>query len=481
MKMIRLLFVVLATKLIALPVASFAAVGSPSPKSPQFRAGAAASNVTPPLGVSLNGGFHDRHATHVHDELHARCLVLDDSQIRLALVVVDNCVLQRAVIDDAKQQIHAATGLPLENLLISATHAHSCPTVTPVGQSEPDPAYNEWLATRIADGVRRAINNLAPARIGWGHGEVPGQVFNRRWKLKPGTMPVNPFGNTNDLVKMNPGMGSPNLVEPAGPTDPQVWFISVQSPEGRPVALLANYSLHYVGGVPGTTISADYFGAFADRIQELLGADRTDPPFVGLMSNGTSGDINNVDFRGGQPKQPPYGQMRLVANEVAQEVARVLKTISYHDTVSLGSAQKEIQLGVRHASAAELEKAREVMNRSRSFPRMDTMEEVYAREAVLLSEYPPQMPAVLQVLKIGDLRICAIPAEVFVEIGLELKARRPNLFAISLANGYNGYLPTPEQHALGGYETWRARSAYLEVNASRKIVATLAELLAQLK
>ncbi|MBI3191156.1 MAG: neutral/alkaline non-lysosomal ceramidase N-terminal domain-containing protein, partial [Pedosphaera parvula] len=287
MKITCLFRVVASVVLVAVPVLANAAQGPAKAKTPQFRAGAATSNVTPALGCSLNGGFHDRKATHVHDELHARCLVLDDGQTRLAMVVVDNCVVQRAVIDEAKRQIHEATGLPLERMMISATHAHSCPTVTPVGQSEPDAAYNKWLAVRISDGVRRAINNLAPARVGWGRGEVPGQVFNRRWKMKPGTMPKNPFGNTNDLVKMNPGVGNPNLVEPAGPTDPQVWFLSVQSPEGRPIALLANYSLHYVGGVPGTTISADYCGAFADRIQELLGADRLDPPFVGIMSNGT--------------------------------------------------------------------------------------------------------------------------------------------------------------------------------------------------
>jgi hypothetical protein len=279
---------------------------------------------------------------------------------------------------------------------------------------------------------------------------------------------------------MNPGVGNPNLLEPAGPTDPQVWFLSVQSPEGRPIALLANYSLHYVGGVPGTTLSADYYGAFADRIQQLLGADRLDPPFVGIMSNGTSGDINNINFRGGQPAQPPYGQMRFVANEAAQEVMRALKDVQYHDHVSLGSAQQEILLGVRKADAAELEKAREVMRSSKHFPVMDTLEQVYAREAVLLDEFPAEVPALLQVLKIGDLRVCAIPAEAFVEIGLELKTKRPNLFTISLANGYNGYLPTPEQHQVGGYETWRARSAYLEVNASRKIVATLTELLGRL-
>ena len=69
----------------------------------------------------------------------------------------------------------------------------------------------------------------------------------------------------------------------------------------------------------------------------------------------------------------------------------------------------------------------------------------------------------------------------FAEIGLEIKKTSPlkDTFTIELANGYNGYLPTPAQHALGGYETWRARSSYLEVEASTKITAAVNHLLAE--
>ncbi len=91
----------------------------------------------------------------------------------------------------------------------------------------------------------------------------------------------------------------------------------------------------------------------------------------------------------------------------------------------------------------------------------------------------PLNELLLQAIEIGDLTIVAAPCEVFVEIGLELKRKSPiqPTFTVSLANGYNGYLPTPEQHELGGYETWRARSSYLETGASRKIVAAVLELL----
>jgi hypothetical protein len=81
------------------------------------------------------------------------------------------------------------------------------------------------------------------------------------------------------------------------------------------------------------------------------------------------------------------------------------------------------------------------------------------------------------------LGIVAIPCEVFTEIGLEIKRRSPlkPTFTIELANGYNGYLPTPQQHELAGYETWRARSSYLEVEASPRIVETVLKLLEEVK
>lgn len=445
-----------------------------------FRAGAATSNITPKLGTSINGNMRDVRAEQVHDELHARCLVLDDGKNRLAFAVTDSCMLPREVTDAARRYVREETGLPEDHILISATHAHSCGTSAAVFQSDPDPEYPRFVARRIADGIRRAAGNLAPARIGWGSGSVPDEVFNRRWKMKPGTPMPNPFGGT-DQVKMNPGVGNPNLLEPAGPTDPQVSVLSVTSPEGRPIALLANYSLHYVGGTGPGHISADYYGAFADRVQQLLAADRQDPPFVGIMSNGTSGNINNINFRGPTASYKPYEKMRLVADKVAAEAVRVQKSIRYQEWVPLSVAQTELKLGVRKPDAAELSRAKGILATAKR--PLTTMDEIYAGETVQMSEYPAQVPVLLQAMKIGDLAVTAIPCEVFVEIGLELKQKSPiqPTFTVSLANGYNGYLPTPEHHALGGYETWRAKSSYLEVQASRKITDGLLELLTKLK
>src|SRR5207253_2413771 len=100
----------------------------------------------------------------------------------------------RTVLDAAKRIVQEKSGLPTSQILIAATHTHTAPAATGTFQSEPDPRYTEFLTERIADGVLRALHNLAPARIAWGSGRAPEEVFNRRWRMKPGKVPPNPFG-----------------------------------------------------------------------------------------------------------------------------------------------------------------------------------------------------------------------------------------------------------------------------------------------
>ncbi|GMU20194.1 MAG: hypothetical protein AMXMBFR13_02930 [Phycisphaerae bacterium] len=445
--------------------------------------GAATSNITPALGVSISGHMADRKATHIHDELHARCLVFDNSRTRVAIVVCDSCMIPGDIFDEAKALAQEETGILAEHMLMAATHTHSAATSTACFQSEPDAEYRRFLVRRIADGIRRAVNNLAPARIGWGSGSKPEHVFNRRWRMKPGTIPPNPFGK-QDQVKMNPPQGSPDLLEPAGPTDPELPVISVQSRDGRPITLLANYALHYVGGNGAGDISADYFGMFADRVQQLLNADRLDPPFVGIMTNGASGNINNINFRQRGPARKPYEQMRLVAHDVAAEAVRVVKDITYTDQVVLAARQERIRLGVRRPTDDEAMRAQMILAAATAANKpLTSLEQVYANETEQLADYPEEVELILQTLRIGDIALVAIPCEIFVEIGLELKEKSPfkPTIVVNLANGYNGYLPTAEHHALGGYETWRARSSYLETGAAAVIVERMVSLLNQMK
>jgi hypothetical protein len=445
---------------------------------PALRAGAFAQDVTPTsFPISVNGNLADKKATSAHDPLHARCLVLDDGKTKVALVVVDSCMLPRELIDAAKAKAAQKTGIPAANILISATHTHTAPTSTGIFQSDPDEGYVKFLTGKIAEGIDKAHARLVPAKAGWGSALEPNQVFNRRWKTKPGTANKDPSGGTTDRVKTNPGYQNPALLEQAGGTDPEVSVLALRAPDDKPLALFANYSLHYVGDLPA--LSADYYGVFGDRIGALLGA--TDKGFVGILSNGASGDVNNVNFAGPAPPKRGVGERcRLVAEAVGAAAKKAADGATYRGDITLAVAEKELELRVRKPTAEEVTRAEAILEKA-SGRELKGVEEVYARETVLIAKYPDTVRLKVQAIRVGDLGIVGIPCEVFTEIGLEIKKRSPlkRTFTVSLANGYNGYLPTPAQHALGGYETWRARSSYLDVKASEPIAAAALELLAQ--
>jgi hypothetical protein len=453
------------------------AISSAELKAGDLKAGAYAQDVTPEkFPVSVNGGFNDRKATSANDPLHARCLVLDDGTTKLAIVVVDSCMIPREIIDAAKALAEKKTGIPAAHILISATHAHTAPTLAGVFQSEPEQEYVKFLTQKIAEGIEKAHKARVPAKSAWGVAEEPNQVFNRRWKMRPGAKNLDPFGGDTDKVKMNPPRMSPDLVEPAGPTDPRVTVLSVRTADDKPLALFANYSLHYVGDLP--PLSADYFGVFADSVAAKLKAGKE---FVGILSNGTSGDINNIDFRAEAPKIKPGERSRLVADAVATAATKALDKADHGGRALLRCRTKEIELGVRKPTAAEIKRAEDILEKAKG-RELKGADEVYARETVLIAKYPDTVKVPLQVMVVDGLSIVAIPCEVFVEIGLSVKKTSAwkTTCVVSLANGYFGYLPTPEQHALGGYETWRARSSFLEVSASTKIEKAIGELMKDL-
>ena len=212
---------------------------------------------------------------------------------------------------------------------------------------------------------------------------------------------------------------------------------------------------------------------------QLIGATKTGSQFVGIMSNGTSGNINNVNYGlKTRLRRERFEQIRIVAASVASAAHQAYPKVKYHDWVSLAMRETQVNLGVRRPSKADVEQARKVLAEAGQGP-YKTRPQIYARETVLLSEYPATVKAKLQAIRIGRLGIVSSPCETFVETGRAIKRQSPlkPTFTIELANGYNGYLPTPRHHKLGGYETWRARSSYLAADAEPKIRATLLKLL----
>lgn len=445
---------------------------------PRFEAGSALVDITPKeWPIHLRGSFYPKLATEAHDPLMVRALVMR-SDTTVAIAIVDSCMVHRPELDQAKKLASTETGIPVERMLVASTHTHSAPFANASNGTAQEIAYQKLLIQGIADAIVEAHSNLETATAGYSTSQVDDEVFNRRWFLKEGTMPENPFGERTDLAKMNPGRG-PNLLHPAGPIDPDVAVLSVRDTNGKPISLLANYPLHYVGNTGGM-ISADYFGEFGRLISVRL-RQKPESKFVGMLSNGTSGDINNINFRNPRPPREPFEQIRVVANKVA-DAAYYAERNANQAAHAVEMLEREVTLKIRIPSQEDIDRSREYIRRAeedeKSVPRLA---HIYAKRVLGQLELGEETQVLLQAIRVGDLAICAIPFEVLVEIGLELKARSPfgNTIVIELANGGFGYLPSQLQHSFGGYETWLATNK-VEKDSAEIIVQHLLEMMNEL-
>ncbi|MBB5036984.1 neutral/alkaline non-lysosomal ceramidase N-terminal domain-containing protein [Prosthecobacter dejongeii] len=446
-----------------------------------LQAGAAAVDITPQqFPMNMPGGFSANMAEKAHDPFHARAVVLADGITQVALVVVDNLGAGPDVLDEVKTIASTKTGIPVDKMLICSTHTHSGPSLNI--RSEPAAAYYQKFVQGTADAIIQAHAALQPAAAGAAAHPLADEVFNRRWYVKDGKMPLNPFGRL-DKVKTNPGTSPDVLARPAGPTDPDITVLSIQDSKRKALALFANYSLHYVGGAPQGQMSADYFGEFARLMPSRL---RTGEGFVAMMSNGTSGDINNIPFGVTRPPREPFEQIRIVAQKAADAAWLAHQKIGKHRSdIRLGMLQKEVTLKYRRPTPQQVAEAQAVLavKDKDAIAQLPRLAQNYARNVIGAAERPEETLTVkIQALRIGDFAICGIPFETFVEIGLDLKKRSPfpQTMVIGLANARHGYLPTLEQHPLGGYETWLGTNQVQE-DTSTILTDHLLEMLNTLK
>ncbi len=439
-----------------------------------LRAGAAAVDISPQTLPALqNGGFLRRVTNRVVDPLHARALVLSDGKETIAIVIVDSCMFPTTLCDEIKRLATKETGIPANRILISATHAHSAPAAMMCLGCAADEAYVKFVPSRVARAIAAAHKDLQPAKLGWAIVDGADLTNCRRWITRSDRMGTDPFGRQTVRAMMHPGYQNPNYTSPAGPIDPWLSVLSVVSANDEtPICVMANLSMHYFGGAG---FSAGYFGEVAVMLEARIGklSSVETPGFVGVMSQGTSGDLHWMDY-----SNPNRGISRQqYAASVADRVLQAWKTIEHHANHSLTMAEKRLTIDLRTPSQGRREWARRINAERLDRPPRNQVE-VYAQQIEWIHENP-KAEVVLQAVRIGELGITAIPNEVYGITGLKLKRQSPlaATFNLELANGATGYIPPPEQHRLGGYTTWPARTAGLDEQAEPLIVETLLSLL----
>ncbi|MCY2976223.1 MAG: HEAT repeat domain-containing protein [Planctomycetota bacterium] len=444
--------------------------------SQELKAGAFARSIDPQtFPVWVNGGIAGKKADRVLDTLFVRCLVLEESGHKVAIAIVDNCILPHEVTDTAKTIIQKRMGLPPECVLIAATHTHSAVSVAGVHGCPVQDDYAKELPSWIADGIASANDRLQPAQYGTASVVSDKFIHCRDWLMKPGKARSTPFsGRTMDDVSMNPGFENADKLAPVGTIDRVIPILSIQDLEGRAIALLASFSTHYAGAKP---LSSDYFGVVAKKLGKAMRPDDPDA-FVGLMANATSGNANCIDFS--KPREPfTYVD---VGDYIADQILSVVPTIKYSSQATLDSAFNSFDAPVRMPKQEEVDEAKAWVKSNLGDRLPKTMDENYARETILLSELPATRRMNLQAFRLGDFAIAANPCESYCETGLKIRQASPFSLTmnIGLANGHCGYIPPPEMFQLGGYATWRCRSSCLNEQAEPTMVEGITNLLADL-
>ncbi len=436
----------------------------------ELQAGAAAVDITPEtFPVSVNGGMLANEAEGAAMPLKARAIVVADDDRRIAIVVADSCMMPRDLLDRAKARAAEATGIPPEHMLIAATHTHSAPAAMGCLGAEPEKAYIPFLEDRLAQAIADADANLAPARVGWASANAADYTAVRRWIRRPDQIADDPFGNPTVRANMHAASNLDDVTGESGPIDPELSLISFTAPDGRPIAVLANFSMHYFGGVQ--PLHPDYFGLFAEGLQARLAPETPGdhPPFVAMMSHGCSGDIWRRDYRNPDGEPPALAAIEGYAEGLADIAMTALDTIEHQADADIAMEEARLPLEYRVPDRQRLEWARRVVaEMGDRLP--ENTEEVYAREQIMLHEWQ-SAEVVVQAARIGEIGVAATPTETYALTGLKIKLQSPlpNTMVLDLANGADGYIPPPEQHVLGGYNTWAARTAGLEVQAEPKI------------
>jgi len=414
------------------------------------RAGCAVVTITPPVGASLAGYFHDRVSDSVRDDLCAHALVLEHGGERLALVSCDLICIDAGVADPAKARIQEQTGIPPERVLICATHTHTGPEIR---KGSVVPRMDEWVDTlpeKIAQAVNEAAEGMFTATLRPNRAQADGLAWNRLWRVTDGR---EVFGRPEDAIG------------PAGPTDPELVTVGVVDEDNRLRAFVANFALHVdvIGGGSAKFISADWPGELKRAIQGVYGEE-----VVTVFLQGTCGDINHWPHdpthlpTGGPQKATQIGRALAGAAMYSTERAEPLSELSLAGAIEVVPIPYYTRDEKLLAEVAGL-KQQESLGDFERYLVKRTEEWPYDGQ---LADVP------IQCLRIGDIAIVGLPAEVFVRIGLEIKHFSPAAYTmvVELANArVTGYVPTTDQAERGAYGAKPILSRWLCSDAGRRM------------
>ncbi len=443
-------------------------------------AGFSRVNINPKLGTPIAGYYKERLTEGVLDDIEVNGIALECNGTKVIMLSVDLCGLKQTYTTPLRAQISEITGVDANCIYIHVNHTHTGPhtyftTDTPITRE-----YTDFLTSRIIDAAVYALNDLKPAKLGFGIGQAPNVAFVRRYIMKDGS------------IKTNPGVNNPDIVGPVGGAMDESVSVLRFDREGADSIVLVSFANH-PDVVGGNLISADWPGFARRTVEKVLDNTKC------LLFNGIQGDVNHVNVhpKGGDLNDMfmdfddvsrGYSHARYIGRVVAGGVLQAFDKVEYVDVDSIVGLTKVIKLPANMPTAEELENAKRInalheSGKDSELPYSGMMLTTVVAEAarmVRVADGPDAFEMTLSGIALGPVAFIGIPGEPFSQIGKLIKESNEFTMIISncLTNGSEGYFPMQDSYDEGGYE---ARSSQFKAGVAERIAEEAKDLLVTLK
>ena len=407
-----------------------------------LKAGFARLDITPPLGTHLDGYFYERHASSVLDPLELNAIALNDGEKTVVLIAADLMAIAIEDVKHIKKRIEERLGLCEECVLIHAIHQHNSFWLDNMVKPYRLPsAYIELLYTKFVDVAQLAIEDMAEATLSSGEKETDKRIaFTRRFKLDDGRTVTNPYPEE-----------IPHIDHRIGEADNIVRILRFKR-EGKKDIALVNFSAH-PDVVKGDKITADWPG-FTRRFVEADLGDVNCAFFTNAQ-----GDVAHRDIINGYSKQG-YEHSRYMGRVIADAVIKIWDSTTERKADKLFAAISVVYNKSNTSGEEEYEESKAFYAENSKNPGVSGQYLGYAKRVIAIRESMTIYTALpVTVMGIGEVVLFGLPGEPFHQYAEIARNLAKGKFALTfcITNGYQGYLPTAEAFAEGGYE---ARSSH---------------------